>query len=100
GFSAWERGDRGSFVQHLIGNGCSAVLYNTEADVQISADCLPDNTIVSGDSDFLFYKSVAALWRPIGKHAVCEVLGLRNEGLVALAVVSRNDYANLGYFDG
>jgi len=99
----WELGDRKSFVQYLIDNGYQAVLCNTETDIQIAIDCQPDDIVVSGDSDFLFYKSVTALWRPVGKvpfqkylvyekDAVCEALGLTPEGLVVLAVVSRNDY--------
>ncbi|KAF8909516.1 hypothetical protein BGZ58_005976, partial [Dissophora ornata] len=83
--------------------GYEIILCATEADVKIAADCKKEDVVVTGDSDLLIYKSVPAVWRPMGrgksrrywlydKAAVLDTLGLTATQLVALAVISGNDY--------
>ncbi|KAF8942564.1 hypothetical protein BGZ47_006358 [Haplosporangium gracile] len=94
-------------VDNSLRGGCNrkldACLCRTEADIVIAADCQPEDTVLSQDSDFFAYDSVSTIWRPVGKRdevkvleykraAVLAQIGLSTTKLTALACVSRNDY--------
>ncbi|KAF9917207.1 hypothetical protein FBU30_000882 [Linnemannia zychae] len=99
----WKLEDRRSFVQFMTNADFNIILCGTEADVQIASDCQPDDVVVTSDSDLLVYKSVSVVWRPVGRGktrkflvykraAILEVFNLASESLMALAIVSHNDY--------
>lgn len=101
----WSHEDRKSFVEYMLNKNYDIVLCPTESDVLIATECQPDDAVLSGDSDLLFYKTVPLVWRPVGsyrsrrfvpfkKDAVLEVLGLSPVQLTALAILSGNDYAS------
>ncbi|KAG0073939.1 hypothetical protein BGZ93_004656, partial [Podila epicladia] len=95
--------DRQAFVDYMAKKGYDIILCDTEADIKIAADCEEEDVVVTGDSDLLIYKSVPAVWRPMGggksrrywlynKAAVLDALDVTSTQLVALAVISGNDY--------
>ncbi|KAF8919707.1 hypothetical protein BGZ58_004589, partial [Dissophora ornata] len=102
---SWTIEDRRAFVDYMANKGYEIFLCATEADVKIAADCKEEDIVVTGDSDLLIYKSVPAVWRPMGrgksrrywqydKAAVLDALDVTSTQLVALAVISGNDYAD------
>ncbi|KAF9552599.1 hypothetical protein BGW38_009451, partial [Lunasporangiospora selenospora] len=101
----WTMDSRQAFVEFMASQGYNITLCLTEADVQIAADCNEDDVVVTGDSDLLFYESVRVVCRPLGRGAsrrfghyhkagILETLCLTSTQLVALAVISGNDYTN------
>lgn len=99
----WSFEHRESFVEYMVNKGYDIVLCPTESDVLIAAECRPHDAVISSDSDFLFYKTVPVVWRPVGsyksrrflpyeKNALLKALGLSSTQLTALAVLSGNDY--------
>ncbi|KAF9176252.1 hypothetical protein BGZ50_001236, partial [Haplosporangium sp. Z 11] len=87
----------------MIGTGWDVRLCPTEADIMIAADCIPQDIVISKDSDLLVFGCVQKLWRPVGswRHArfltydkgdVLAALKLTSEQLTVLAIVSKNDY--------
>lgn len=100
---SWTLEDRRAFVNYMENKGYEVILCATEADVKIAADCKEEDVVVTGDGDLLIYKSVPAVWRPMGrgksrrywlynKAAVLDTLDVTSTQLVALAVISGNDY--------
>lgn len=100
----WTLDDRRAFKTYMDGAGWSIQICQTEVDVAISADCQPDDIVISQDSDFLAYDAISTLWRPVSKNVVleykladvCLALQLTREQSIALAIVSSNDY-NIKY---
>ncbi|KAG0062154.1 hypothetical protein BGZ92_006266, partial [Podila epicladia] len=100
---SWTMEDRQAFVDYMANKGFQIILCATEADIKIAADCEKEDVVVSGDSDLLIYKSVSMVCRPMGRHksqwywlydkaAVLDALDVTSTQLVALAVISGNDY--------
>ncbi|KAG0011727.1 hypothetical protein BGZ80_000457 [Entomortierella chlamydospora] len=100
----WSLESRKSFVEYVTSKSYDIVLCLTESDVLISAECQPYDAVLLCDSDLLFYKSVHVVWRPMGSYkllrfvsyeekAILEILGLSSVQLVALSIISGNDYA-------
>ncbi|KAG0350948.1 hypothetical protein BGZ54_003506, partial [Gamsiella multidivaricata] len=101
----WRLEHRSSFIEYMSNEGYDIVLCPTEADVLIASECQPKDAVVSCDSDFLFYKNIPTVWRPVGpykarqfvpyeKGALLGDLGLSTTQLTALAILSGNAYIN------
>ncbi|KAG0300249.1 hypothetical protein BGZ98_009332 [Dissophora globulifera] len=99
----WTMDDRRAFVDCMANEGYEIILCATEADVKIAVNCKEEDVVVMGDSDLLIYKSVPAVWRPRGraksqryslydKAAVLDSLDVASTRLVALVILSGNDY--------
>ncbi|KAF9916185.1 hypothetical protein FBU30_001514, partial [Linnemannia zychae] len=88
------------FVNYMLAHGWDVVLCETEADVEIAKDAVKGDIVISVDSDFLGYKNISTLWRPVSRDkvlvydisVVVKTLGYTQEQFAALVVVSRNDY--------
>ncbi|KAG0013179.1 hypothetical protein BGZ82_002274, partial [Podila clonocystis] len=97
----WSLQHRQSFIEYMKQAEWSVRVCKMEADVAIAVDCQLGDIVISADSDMLAYGSVSTLWRPISKYLVltykladvCLQLGLTQNHLTALAVVSSNDYS-------
>jgi len=78
-------------------------MCDTEADIRIAADCRDVDVVLSRDSDYMGYRSVRTIWRPVGgwnikkylvysKDDMLASLELTDVQLTALACVTKNDY--------
>ncbi|KAG0312235.1 hypothetical protein BGZ99_009645 [Dissophora globulifera] len=92
-----------SAINWTVDDRLRDILCATETDVKIVVDCKEEDVVVTSDSDLLIYKSVPAVWRPRGgaksrwyslydKAAVLDALDVASTRLVALAILSGNDY--------
>lgn len=99
----WLLDYRRSFCQYMAERGYDIVLCHTEADVRLAADCREMDIVVTGDSDLLVYRTIPEVWRPVKqgglrrfevykKSSVLGAVDLSDIKLIALAVVSCNDY--------
>lgn len=79
----------------------NVVVASTEADLSIATSCMPEDVVVTRDSDLLVYATVNKLFRPVSKDSyllydikeVCTALNLPSrQHLSALGVICRNDY--------
>lgn len=83
--------------------GHNIILCNTEANIQLAADCTEMDIVITGNSDFLMYRTIPEVWHLVGqgdpsqflvynKDAVLNAIGLLDTKFTALAMVSSNDY--------
>ncbi|KAK3810077.1 MAG: hypothetical protein J3Q66DRAFT_391248 [Benniella sp.] len=96
----WLPSARDSLAGYLESKNYTVVVCPTEADVQIARDCQPTDVVISGDSDLLLYSKINTVWRPMRRNQllcydveqVVKTLGISKQQLMALGIVSRNDY--------
>ncbi|KAK3826544.1 MAG: hypothetical protein JOS17DRAFT_776386 [Linnemannia elongata] len=99
----WATEDRVSFAEYLTERTYHVVMCDTEADTRIAADCRDVDVILSRDSDYMGYRSVRTIWRPVGgwninkclvysKDDILASLEFTDVQLIALACVTKNDY--------
>ncbi|KAF9370501.1 hypothetical protein CPB97_002689, partial [Podila verticillata] len=77
--------DHQAFVNYMVNKGYEVILSTTEADIKIATDCKKEDVVITGDSDLLIYKSIPAA-------TVLNMLHVTSTQLVALAIISGNDY--------
>ncbi|KAI8351750.1 hypothetical protein B0O80DRAFT_500105 [Mortierella sp. GBAus27b] len=96
----WSPNARASFASYMRAKNWTVRECSFEADVAIARDCMPQDVVISSDSDMLGYDTVATIWRPISKDRsliydiqdVLKQLQISRQQLTALCIVSRNDY--------
>ncbi|KAG0258480.1 sphingosine N-acyltransferase lag1, partial [Linnemannia exigua] len=99
----WATKDRHSFAAYLTVRNYRIVECDTEADTRIAADYRDMDVVMSRDSDYMGFRSVRTIWRPVGRWNIqtCLVyskddmlasLELTDVQLTALACVTKNDY--------
>ncbi|KAG0199009.1 hypothetical protein BGX31_004409, partial [Mortierella sp. GBA43] len=92
--------DRVALGKALESRGWKVKVGDVEADVEIAKDCMPDDIVLTTDSDAIAYRKIKTIWRLIGRRKVleynmqdvCRTLSLSRAQLTALAIVSSNDY--------
>ncbi|KAK3841053.1 MAG: hypothetical protein J3R72DRAFT_524848 [Linnemannia gamsii] len=101
----WATEDRVSFAEYLNERDYHVVMCDTEADTRIATDCQDVDVVLSCNSDYMGYRSVRTIWRPVGvwnikkclvysKDDILASLELTDVQLTALACVTKNDYMN------
>jgi len=84
----------------MRGAGWTVQACETKVDLAITQDCNPDDVVISADSDMLAYLTISTLWHQVSRNLILAyeledvhcILSFTKAQLMALVVVSRNDY--------
>ena len=53
------------------------ITCETEADLQIALDYMPEDVVVTRDSDLLVYNNIVTIWRPISRDRILVMMFLK-----------------------